>query len=100
MCILNLSPATGKENAVKNGSTEDSEDKNGKSSEKEAESSVAAAAGDHSSKTAGLATNFFPFPLSLVIDSQIGIPLIGENIVFFRFFQQLSGLEPLKSFMS
>jgi len=45
-------PATGKENAVKNGSTEDSEDKNGKSSEKEAESSVAAAAGDHSSKTA------------------------------------------------
>jgi len=45
-------PATGKEMAVKNGSTEDSEDKNGKSSEKEAESSVAAAAGDHSSKTA------------------------------------------------
>jgi len=45
-------PATGKEKAVKNGSTEDSEDKNGKSSEKEAESSVAAAAGDHSSKTA------------------------------------------------
>merc|ERR1712038_191833 len=30
-------PATGKEMAVKNGSTEDSEDKNGKSSEKEAE---------------------------------------------------------------
>ena len=55
--------------AVKNGSTEDSEDKNGKSSEKEAESSVAAAAGDHSSKTAGLATNFYPFPFPFFIIS-------------------------------
>ena len=85
MCILDLSPATGKENAVKNGSTEDSEDKNGKSSEKEAESSVAAAAGDHSSKTAGLATSFFPFQLSRILFSSS---------------QQLSGLEPLKSYMS